>query len=139
VCYNTYRTAAQLARALWTMVIMGTLISIFGIAQRVTWNGRLYWIGPLPGEFHPLRPLRPPAHFAVLMVTIVHGRPRLRPRRHAGRAPEPRARRWADRLMEWSTERGATRLIPSSSRDGRSGARGAPAVAWWRSPGALLS
>src|SRR5207244_1095238 len=45
VCYNTYRTATQARRALWTMVVMGTLISIFGIVQRLTWNRRLNCIG----------------------------------------------------------------------------------------------
>src|SRR5690606_36424340 len=39
VVYNTYRTHAQVRRALWVMIGMGTLIALFGIAQRMTWNG----------------------------------------------------------------------------------------------------
>jgi len=42
VCVNTYRSRAQLRRAAWTMVATGTLISVFGVIQRVTWNGRFY-------------------------------------------------------------------------------------------------
>jgi hypothetical protein len=46
VCYNTYRTRSQVRRAIWTMIVMGALLSLFGIVQRMTWNGRLYWVGP---------------------------------------------------------------------------------------------
>ncbi|PYN14051.1 MAG: hypothetical protein DME06_05630 [Candidatus Rokuibacteriota bacterium] len=113
VCYNTYRTAARARRAVWTMVVTGTVISIFGIAERVTWNGRLYWIGPpAPVNSSPFGPYVNRAHFAGLMVIVVpvalaFGLAATRGA-HRGR----RARRWADRLKEWSTERGATRLIP---------------------------
>ncbi|PYM04131.1 MAG: hypothetical protein DMD82_15280, partial [Candidatus Rokuibacteriota bacterium] len=63
ICYNTYRTRAQAQRALWTMIVMGTFISLFGIAQRMTWHGRLYWIGPeVSGS--PFGPFVNRTHFA---------------------------------------------------------------------------
>src|SRR5439155_9385389 len=40
ICYNTHRTQAQTQRALWTMLGVGTLVSVLGIVQRVTWNHR---------------------------------------------------------------------------------------------------
>ena len=36
VCANTYRSRPQLRRAAWTMIATGTVISIFGVVQRVT-------------------------------------------------------------------------------------------------------
>ena len=113
VCYNTYRTATQARRALWTMVVMGTLISIFGIVQRVTWNGRLYWIGPpAPLNSAPFGPYVNRAHFAGLMVIVVPVALAFGLTATRGAHRSRRAQRWADRLKEWSTERGATRLIP---------------------------
>lgn len=112
VCYNTYRTRPQTERALWTMIAMGTVLSIFGIVQRVTWNGRLYWIGPeSPGW--TFGPFVNRTHFAGLMVIVVpaalafglaSNRARQRPRW---------IQNWRDRLREWnSAEAGPTRLIP---------------------------
>src|SRR5439155_26905944 len=40
VCANTYRSRSQIRRAAWAMIATGTIISIFGVIQRVTWNGR---------------------------------------------------------------------------------------------------
>src|SRR5262245_9632079 len=44
-CWNVYRTRGQAQRAIWAMIIIGTLISVFGIIQRMAWNGHLYWVG----------------------------------------------------------------------------------------------
>ena len=113
VCYNTYRTATQARRALWTMVVMGTLISIFGIVQRVTWNGRLYWIGPpAPLNSAPFGPYVNRAHFAGLMVIVVPVALAVVLAAKGGAQPRPWVPRWADRLKDWSTESDATRLIP---------------------------
>jgi O-antigen ligase len=76
VCYNAYRTRAQVRRALWTMMITGGAISLFGIVQRMTWNGRLYWIGPEAPHrqaFGPqaFGPFVNRAHFAGLATIII--------------------------------------------------------------------
>jgi O-antigen ligase len=76
VCFNTYRTRAQVRRALWTMMITGGAISVFGIVQRMTWNGRLYWIGPEAPHrqaFGPqaFGPFVNRAHFAGLATIII--------------------------------------------------------------------
>src|SRR5262249_43723855 len=71
ICYNTYRTSAQVARAIWTMILVGTAISVFGIVQRVTWNGRLYWVGPESPSEAAFGPFVNRAHFAGLAAVIV--------------------------------------------------------------------
>jgi len=112
VCYNTYRTRAQITRAIWTMIMMGSFISIFGIVQRMTWNGHLYWVGPEAPHASGFGPFVNRAHFAGLIVVVVplalvlmmSGVQGTR-----GRA----ARGWADRLRHWSAEgSGPGRLIP---------------------------
>ena len=71
VCYNTYRTPAQVTRAIWTMIMMGSFISIFGIVQRMTWNGHLYWVGPQAPHASGFGPFVNRAHFAGLIVVVV--------------------------------------------------------------------
>jgi O-antigen ligase len=118
VCYNTYRTRAQAQRALWTMIATGTLVSLFGIVQRVTWNHRLYWIGPEIEHGSPFGPFVNRAHFAGLMVVIVPmalalvlARTRSASPRSSRRHRRPRT--WGDRFREWNSREGdATSLIP---------------------------
>ena len=114
ICYNTYRTHAQAQRALWTMLVTGTLISVLGVVQRVTWNHRLYWIGPEIEYGAPFGPFVNRTHFAGLIVVIVPMTVALlMARRRSGRRPRRRGRTWRDRLREWnSTGTDATRLIP---------------------------
>lgn len=113
VGYNTYRTRGQVRRALWTMILMGTLISLFGIIQRMTWNGRFYWFGPEAPHASAFGPFVNRAHFAGLMVIVV---PMALAFLLAGRrGPERKrlAQGWMDRLRQWnSAESGPTRLIP---------------------------
>jgi O-antigen ligase len=112
ILYNTYRTRGQVHRAIWTMIAVGTLVSVFGIVQRVTWNGHFYWIGPQAPHANAFGPFVNRAHFAGLMVVVVpmalalllgsDKRGRRRP-----------ARGWRDRLRRWNSEEpGPTRLIP---------------------------
>lgn len=113
VCYNTYRTRAQAQRAIWAMIAMGTLVSIVGIVQRVTWNHRLYWVGPEIEHGSPFGPFVNRTHFAGLMVVIVPMALALVVARARPARRRRRTRTWGERLREWnSTERDATRLIP---------------------------
>ncbi len=113
VVYNTSRTRAQIRRGLWAMVIMGTVISLFGIVQRMTWNGRLYWIGPEAPHANAFGPFVNRAHFAGLMVVVVPMALALvlAARPETGR--HSHAQGWLARLRRWnSREAGPTRLIP---------------------------
>ena len=131
VCYNVYRTRAQVHRALWTMIVMGTLISIFGIVQRVTWNGRFYWIGPEAPHCERVRALREPgalrgahgdhrAHGAGAVA-------RLAPDSHAEAAHSDLARP-AARL---ELVRGRPRQSGADPRPGNGGRRAGERVPGW--------
>jgi O-Antigen ligase len=113
ILYNTYRTRAQARRAIWTMIVVGTVISIFGIVQRMTWNGRFYWVGPEAPHANAFGPFVNRAHFAGLMVVIVPMALALvlaGERRGSRRRP---AHDWRDRVRRWNSEEsGPTRLIP---------------------------
>jgi len=113
VCYNVYRTRAQVRRAVWTMIALGTTISLFGVVQRVTWNGRFYWFGPEAPHRNAFGPFVNRAHFAGLMVIIVPMALALwlGSRRTPGR--KQLIRTLADRFRIWNTsEAGPTTLIP---------------------------
>jgi O-antigen ligase len=97
------------------MIVMGSLIAVFGIVQRMTWTGRFYWIGPEAPHAEAFGPFVNRAHFAGLMVIVVPMTLAL----WLSRKPESSRRRserrctWKDRLYRWSTgEAGAVRLIP---------------------------
>jgi O-antigen ligase len=105
VCWNTYRTRAQAERAIWTMVIMGTLLSVFGIVQRMAWNGHLYWLGR-EAPTSAFGPFVNRTHFAGLMIIVV---PLAFALVLASQRPErPATRRWrlswGDRLREWNSQ-----------------------------------
>jgi O-antigen ligase len=113
VVYNTYRTRAQVHRAVWVMIVMGTVIALFGIAQRMTWNGRFYWVGPEAPGPSAFGPFVNRTHFAGLIVVIVPMAlalvlaSRRDPERHRHRGD------WQSRLRTWnSQEAGPASLIP---------------------------
>ncbi|MGH7267505.1 MAG: O-antigen ligase family protein [Candidatus Rokuibacteriota bacterium] len=108
VCYNTYRTRAQVRRALWTMVAMGALLSVFAIAQRMTWNDHFYWVGPLAPTRHAFGPFANRAHFAGLMAVIVPvALALLFAARRRGSSREQLVRTWRDRLRLWNSQEGS--------------------------------
>ncbi len=114
LCYNTYRTRAQIRRALWTMIGTGTLIALFGIVQRMTWNGRLYWVGPESPTDSAFGPFVNRTHFAGLMVVVLPAALAFILARRRGAQPAYGSTpRWRDRLRAWNSEsRDATSLLP---------------------------
>jgi O-antigen ligase len=113
ILYNTYRTRAQVKRAIWTMIMVGTVLSVFGIVQRMTWNGRFYWVGPEAPHANAFGPFVNRAHFAGLVVVVVPMALALvlaGARRGTRRRP---VHSWGDRIRRWNSEEsGPTRLIP---------------------------
>jgi uncharacterized membrane protein len=113
VIYNTYRTHAQVRRAVWVMIGMGTLLALFGIVQRMTWNGRFYWVGPEAPGPSAFGPFVNRTHFAGLIVVIV---PMAMALVLAGRRDPARhrhSRDWRARLRTWnSRDAGPASLIP---------------------------
>ena len=86
---------------------------MFGIVQRVTWNGRFYWIGPEAPHRNAFGPFVNRAHFAGLMVIIV---PMALALWLGSRRTPSRSRlirTWRDRLRVWnSSEAGPITLVP---------------------------
>jgi O-antigen ligase len=114
ICWNTYRTRAQVLRAVWTMIAVGTVLAIFGIVQRVTWNGHLYWIGPEITNGSPFGPFVNRAHFAGLMVVVVPMALALMLAWRQKRLPVRRWRTtWRDKVRDWAAGEGsAANLVP---------------------------
>jgi O-antigen ligase len=113
VCYNVYRTRAQVHRALWTMIAVGAAISVLGIVQRVTWNGRFYWIGPEAPHRNAFGPFVNRAHFAGLMVVVVPMALALWLTSRYTPTRKQLVRTLRDRLRSWNTaDGGPTTLIP---------------------------
>jgi O-antigen ligase len=114
ICWNTYRTRAQVQRAVWTMIGMGTLLAVFGIVQRVTWNGHLYWVGPQSPVSSAFGPFVNRAHFAGLIVIIVPMALALMLTRTRRKPPSRRYRTTLrDRIHDWSAgESSAANLVP---------------------------
>ncbi len=112
VCYNTYRSRAQVHRAVWTMIGTGTALAVLGIVQRMTWNGRLYWVGP-PAHGAAFGPFVNRTHFAGLMVAVVPAALALMLTSRRGRAGSGRgrARSWRERAQRTLADEGGRRFL----------------------------
>src|SRR5574337_1642003 len=47
VIIHHYRRREQVTPLLRTVVLMGCFLAVFAVAQKLTWNGKLYWIYPV--------------------------------------------------------------------------------------------
>jgi O-antigen ligase len=113
VVYNTYRTRSQVRRAVWVIIVMGTVIALLGIAQRMTWNGRLYWLGPEAPHDSAFGPFVNPSHFAGLIVVIVPMALALALASRRGPMRHRHSHNWRAQLRAWnSREAGPASLIP---------------------------
>src|SRR6267143_49504 len=115
VCANTYRSRSQVRRAAWTMIATGTVISIFGVVQRVTWNGRFYWIGPeAPGTaVYTFGPFTNRAHFAGLVVAVLPVALVVLLTRRRDATQRTAVQGWAARFRRWNSQDSSARsLIP---------------------------
>ena len=115
VVANTYRTRPQFRRAAWTMIATGTAISIFGVVQRMTWNGRFYWIGPeAPGTaVYTFGPFTNRAHFAGLVVAVLPVALVVLLTRRRDPVQRRVVQGWAARFRRWNSQDSSARsLIP---------------------------
>ena len=53
---QSFRTVGQVKPLVWLLLSFGFLLSLFGIIQHSTFNGRLYWTVPLPSGGTPFGP-----------------------------------------------------------------------------------
>lgn len=49
VIVHTYRTPRQVKRMVATILSLGVVLVVFAVLQKGTWNGKLYWLFPVPG------------------------------------------------------------------------------------------
>ncbi len=47
VIVSHYRTKEQVNSLVWTILYMGCFLVVFAIVQKMTWNGRIFWIYPV--------------------------------------------------------------------------------------------
>jgi O-antigen ligase len=68
---GSFRTEKQLKKFVWFLVILGFLVSFFGIIQHFTFNGKLYWFVALTSAASPFGPFVDSDHFAGFVELTV--------------------------------------------------------------------
>jgi len=61
---ESFETEAHVRQFVWLLLSLGFAVSLFGIIQHFTFNGKLYWLVPLPPGVGPFGPFVDPDHFA---------------------------------------------------------------------------
>jgi O-antigen ligase len=67
---ESFRTERHVKRFVWFLVIFGFLVSLFGIIQHFTFNGKLYWSVALRSGGAPFGPFVDGDHFAGFVELI---------------------------------------------------------------------
>jgi O-antigen ligase len=65
------RTEEQVKQFVWFVMILGFVVSLFGIVQHFTFNGKLYWFVALPDGANPFGPFVDADHFAGFVELTV--------------------------------------------------------------------
>jgi O-antigen ligase len=71
LCVQSYRTRAHWHGFVWFLLILGFGVSLFGILQHFTFNGKLYWVRELRYPGIPFGPYVNRNHFAGLMELLI--------------------------------------------------------------------
>jgi O-antigen ligase len=71
LCVQSYRTRAQWRQFVWFLLILGFGVSLFGILQHFTFNGKIYWFREIPFGGVPFGPYVNRNHFAGLMELLI--------------------------------------------------------------------
>ena len=61
---ESFRTEDHVRQFVWFLLILGFVVSLFGIIQHFTFNGKLYWFVSLPPGAAPFGPFVDGDHFA---------------------------------------------------------------------------
>ena len=61
---ESFETADQVRQFVWFLLSLGFVVSLFGIIQHFTFNGKLYWLVALPSGAGPFGPFVDGDHFA---------------------------------------------------------------------------
>jgi hypothetical protein len=86
---QSVRTEKQVKQFVWFLMILGFIVSLFGIVQHFTFNGKLYWLVPVPDGANPFGPFVNADHFAGFVeLTVPLGLALLLfPSRHRDKVP----------------------------------------------------
>jgi O-antigen ligase len=68
---TSIKTRHQIKRVVITIIITGFVLSLFGIVQYFTWNGKLYWFNELTYGGSPFGPYVNKNHFAGYMIMVI--------------------------------------------------------------------
>ena len=71
LCVQSYRTRAHWHGFVWFLLILGFTVSLFGILQHFTFNGKLYWFRELRYGGIPFGPYVNRNHFAGLVELLI--------------------------------------------------------------------
>jgi len=68
---NNIKSQRQLKKVILALVISAFCLSIFGMVQKATWNGKIYWFRELRYRGEPFGPYVNRNHYAGLMEMVV--------------------------------------------------------------------
>ncbi|MFN0112734.1 MAG: O-antigen ligase family protein [Blastocatellia bacterium] len=68
---HTLRSSERRRKVLIALTVFGFAVSLFAIAQRLTYNGKMYWIRPVSAYIAPYGPYGNYNHFAGLVELIL--------------------------------------------------------------------
>jgi O-antigen ligase len=71
LCVQSFRTREQWRGFVWFLLVLGFAVSLFGILQHFTFNGKLYWVRELRYGGIPFGPYVNRNHFAGLMELLI--------------------------------------------------------------------
>ncbi len=71
VVLNLVRSRERRERIVWIVILTGFLLSVLGIAQRLQWNGRIYWFYPPAPDSSPFGPFFNYNHFAAYLEMAI--------------------------------------------------------------------
>jgi O-antigen ligase len=71
VSVNHFRSRRSIESTLKIIVLFGFVFALFGIIQRLSWNGSIFWVIPVAPEASPFGPFINHNHFAAFMAMIV--------------------------------------------------------------------
>ena len=67
---QAFRSEGQVKQLAWFLLVLGFVVSLFGIVQHFTFNGNLYWLFALPAGASPFGPFVDADHFAGFIELI---------------------------------------------------------------------
>lgn len=71
VSLNIHTSPARIHGLLRLLVLFGFILALFGIVQRLSWNGQIYWTIPVEASASPFGPFVNHNHFAAWIAMLV--------------------------------------------------------------------